>query len=258
MNFIKKHWWKILIVFFVVIAVMALLGFKRGEKTDLNNPPKFIQTDFIDLDKIFAISKFRSGGGHSFTNKTEKCRSQKHYFNPQITAEGEKERQEGNGKPKPPSAGREIDIFSPVDGKISGVKEEQFPIGKQIYIKPDSASQFTLRLFHIYLLPGIKEGSTVKAGQKVGEIGLHQNTDIAVAAGPKWNERFISYFSVMPESVFEKYKARGAATREDFIISKEERDANPLQCNGEQFVKNYDDGSNTDHFVRLSGWKPGF
>lgn len=45
---------------------------------DIKNPPKFIQADFVELDKVYVISKFRSGVGHDFSLGDEKCRSMKH------------------------------------------------------------------------------------------------------------------------------------------------------------------------------------
>jgi hypothetical protein len=35
--------------------------------------------------------------------------------------------------------------------------------------------------------------------------------------------------------VFQNYISRGALSRQDFIITQELRDANPLECNGELF-----------------------
>ena len=77
---------------------MAILGvaisfLKPREKNDesAGKPAQFIQADFIDLEKIVAISKFRSGSGHDFSQETdETCRSMKHYYNVQNSAEGER------------------------------------------------------------------------------------------------------------------------------------------------------------------------
>ena len=91
----------------------------------------------------------------------------------------------------------------------------------------------------------------VKAGQKIGVIGQYSNTDIAVQVGG-FNGQFISYFDVIPDSIFAKYTSRGIKTRDDIIISKAERDVNPLQCNGEQFAKNYDSDPTLANFVYLS------
>ena len=48
--------------------------------------------------------------------------------------------------------------------------------------------------------------------------------------------RFHSIFSLMTDEVFALYQARGATSRDDFIISAEERAARPLQCEGYWFV----------------------
>jgi len=40
----------------------------------------------------------------------------------------------------------------------------------------------------------------------------------------------------MTDALFNNYVARGVSSRQEFTITKEERDANPLQCNGESFV----------------------
>ncbi len=242
----------------IVIGEMRQADGNTGNETGLagksDSLPQFIQADFIDLSQIYLISKFRSGSGHDFSGNGESCRSMKHYFNVQWSEEGERERSENNGFPKPPSPGRAIDIFSPVDGEITAVETEKTPIGSQIYIEPDNAPKYTVRLFHIYLLPDFKKGSEVKAGQKIGEIGLHQNTDISVMKGSRWKNELISYFEVMPDSIFEKYKERGVKDRSELIVSKEERDRNPLKCNGEQFAVNYDSTEPDKHFIYLSGY----
>ncbi|MFA5926597.1 MAG: hypothetical protein WCT32_02090 [Patescibacteria group bacterium] len=252
----KKWLWIILgavLLLLVVAIALKVTGVGFGEKDD-SPPPQFIQADFIDLKYIFSISKFRSGSGHDFSGQGETCRSMKHYFNVQWSPEVERERTENNGFPKPPSPGKGIDIFSPVDGEIVSVGEERTPIGKQVYIRPDSAKGYTVRLFHVYLLPGFGKGTKVQSGQPIGQIGLNQNTDIAITRGSKFNEELISYFSVMPDNIFANYQERGAKERNDFIITKEERDAQPLQCNGEQFAINYDSTEPDKHFVYLSGY----
>lgn len=247
----------LLIVGGLIILVGGVGYFFRAKvKPDLTNSPQFIQADFIDLSKIYSISKFRSGSGHDFSSSGETCRSMKHYFNVQDSKEKFAAWDQNNNLPPPPTPGNAIDIFAPVDGKIIKIEEDQMPIGKQIYITPSAAPQFTVRLFHIYPITGISTGTKVTAGQKIGEIGVYQNTDIAIQAGG-FGRSFISYFEVMPDSVFARYQARGATSRDDFIITKEYRDAHPLECNGEQFSNNQDGDSAADseNFVRLSGWQ---
>ena len=42
--------------------------------------PRFVNTNYIDLENIFQISKFRSSAGHDYSDDIERCRSMKHYF----------------------------------------------------------------------------------------------------------------------------------------------------------------------------------
>jgi len=48
---------------------------------------KFVDTDYIELDKIYRVSKFRSGIGHDYSDNFEENRSMKHYFNPKNTVD---------------------------------------------------------------------------------------------------------------------------------------------------------------------------
>lgn len=249
--------WKIILIG-VGVLIVGIGGYvltHSGLGVDRSNLPRFIQADFVDLSKIYSISKFRSGEGHDFSGNGETCRSMKHYFTPQYDASVTFTKDaDGRGLPPPPDGQTDIPIYSPVDGRITSVSEEHTPIGKQIAIQPSQASQFKIRLFHVYPVEGIGLGAKVKAGQKIGVIGANQGTDIAIQiGGMPWNENFISYFEVMPDSVFAAYEARGAKSRDDFILSKEYRDAHPLQCNGEEFQypADYD---RTQDDVHLSGY----
>ena len=224
-----------LIVVLVVIAAVGFLFFSQfkdklglGAKVDVNNPPKFIQADFIDLSKIYSISKFRSAEGHDFSGNGETCRSMKHYFTPQIDTSIKPEKAaDGRTIPPQPNGKNDIDIYSPVDGTITDIAAERMPVGEQIYIKPTNAQDFTVRLFHVYKVNGIDKGVSVKAGQKIGVISGYSTTDIAIEGG---RDQFVSYFQVMPDKIFAAYKKRGATSRNDFIISKEYRDAHPVPC----------------------------
>lgn len=228
--------WLLLIVLLVLVGISSYFVFNfvrektgLGVKIDVNNPPKFIQADFIDLSKIYTVSKFRSGDGHDFSGNGETCRSMKHYFTPQFNPDLKPTKAaDGRTIPPQPDGKTDIDIFSPVDGKITDIATERFPVGEQIYIEPTSAKDFTIRLFHIYKVDGIKKGVMVKAGQKIGVISKDSATDISVEGG---RYQFVSYFQVMPDDIFAAYQARGAKTRDDFIFSRAYRDAHPIPCN---------------------------
>ncbi len=218
-----------------------------NQATPENAQPQFIQSDFIDLTNVYAISKFRSGSGHDFSQSSgENCRSMKHYFNARRTNEIEQLINQNRGMAPAPDGKTDTSIYSPINGKIIAIEADQMPIGEQIYIRPSAYPQFTIRLFHVYPMAEIKTGAEVRAGQKIGVIGRYQNTDIAVVKG--WSN-YVSYFEVMPDKLFSKYQKLGIKNRDELIISKAERDANPLQCNGEWFAQNYE--NDPDTFVYL-------
>jgi hypothetical protein len=179
--------------------------------------PFIITSDYIELDKIAQISKFRSGAGHDHSDSFETCRSMKHYF-----------------KPKDGVDASQIKIFSPVDGTVHKITEGW--AGSLIEIL---SGDYFILIFHVNLLDNIGVGSTFTEGQHIGyHIGSQTWSDIAVltVVEPDVSYKFISYFEYMDDSVFQNYVNRGATSREDFIISKEERDADPLICDGSTFL----------------------
>src|SRR2546429_1622269 len=266
-----KRWLKIALAIpaFLILAFTAFALTHSGLGIDRNSPPKFITHEFTDLSRIYSISKFRSAAGHDFSGGGEHCRSMKHYFDPQRTAEDDAYTSSHQGIPQPPDGQTDIPIYSPVDGTIVAIEEEHTPIGRQISIIPKDASQFAIRLFHVFPKDGLGTpgplapfgigGVEVKSGQQIGVLGAHQGTDISVQAGTMpWNENFISYFDVMPDSIFaSSYQSRGVKDRSDLILTQQYRDAHPLQCGGPQkdgfvYPEGYDSEA-TDYF-HLSGY----
>lgn len=242
---------KLIIVFVAIVVVGFIVWqefFKRQKMRDIdeNNLPKIIQADWIDLSRISHISKFRSGSGHDFSGSGEKCRSMKHYFNAKRTKEDQNLIDKNNGYPPSFTEEGAISIYSPVDGKIIDIAKDG-KMGSQVYIQSDDYPDFTVRLFHIFLIDKYKEGSKVMAGEQIGNIGRIQNTDIAISVGSPHRGKLVSYFQVMPDEIFAKYQTAGIKSRNQLIITKEYRDTHPLQCDGEQFAKNYD--SSADEFV---------
>ena len=71
-------------------------------------------------------------------------------------------------------------------------------------------------------------------------MGFHTgpvtSSDIAVGVFTPTGNKLVSYFDVMTDTLFRTYMRRGLKSRSDIIISKEERDADPLTCNGEAFT----------------------
>jgi hypothetical protein len=180
-------------------------------------PPKFISVNYIELDKIERISKFRSGIGHNYSDDSETCRSMKHYFQPKSTIDWSI-----------------VKIFSPVDGKVVRIFEEW--AGTQLQIQSKTISTCTIIIFHIALQKPLNVGDSVSAGQILGtHIGSQTMSDIAVGFSIQNKWRLYSYFDVINDSLFQQYTVRGISSRSECIISKEARDADSLRCSGETF-----------------------
>jgi hypothetical protein len=196
--------------------------------------PKFVKKDFTQLAKIEKISKFRSGEGHDFSDGFETCRSMKHYYS---VYEGYR-------------LNNVVEIRSPVAGDIVSISNDGHgaSIGlnnKQIQIRPDGQPAFVIRIFHCDLASSaICAGKRLKVGELLGharlyyeDLGEHAGSfDIAVFVNTPDGRRLISYFNTLSDAAFSAYTARGVTSRQDFIITQEERDADPLQCNGEEFM----------------------
>jgi hypothetical protein len=163
--------------------------------------------DYIELGRIARISRFRSGVGHDYSGGGESCRSMKHYFVP---------------------ASYPVKIFSPVSGSVGYLTQEW--AGTQIGIQ---AGARTFIVFHVDLLPSITVGTSVTAGQQIGtHVGSETWSDIAVREG----DQLLSYFDVMADAVFQRYRSRGVGARGELVISKAARDADPLACSGDSFA----------------------
>lgn len=180
-------------------------------------PPKFVTVDYIELDKIERISKFRSGIGHDYRDDAESCRSMKHYYQPKIGV-----------------SWSSVKIFSPVSGTVVRLFDEW--AGTQVQIRPNDQPLFTIIIFHIALQKTLTAGDPVTAGQQLGtHIGTQTMSDIAIGYSGQNKWKLLSYFDVMSDSLFQRYTERGNSSRNNCIISKEARDADPLNCSGEVF-----------------------
>jgi hypothetical protein len=224
-----------LIALAALIALTVGTGVYFGDPpVDRDRPPQFIQADFIDVSRVAAVSKFRSGMGLDYSGGGESCRNMKHYFIP-------------NGQD-------DIRIYAPVDGRVAAIYPEKNQAGQRIVIHPDKAPEFQVSLFHITPNSGLSSGATVTAGQQIGTIGARQTTDIDIQIGRlPWSNSSVSYFQVLPDRLFAAYQARGVASRSELIITKQYRDAHPLTCSDGRFV--YPDGY--DHAADAVSLKAG-
>jgi len=183
--------------------------------------PQFVASNYLDLNKIDRISKFRSGMGHDYSDDFESCRSMKHYFSPNVEDYSL------------------IEIFSPVDGVVVSMIESN---GIRINIKSSEYPEYQFIIFHIDPLPDLEIGDTILAGQ---QIGIHiNNTTISDIAVQRYvlhegifKKQLLSYFEVMTDELFSgNYLGPEINSRSDLIISHTERDASPLLCEGEEFI----------------------
>jgi len=179
-------------------------------------PPRVVTANYIDLSKIERISRFRSIVGHSYTDGSETCRSMKHYFQPKSSLDW-----------------TTVDVYSPVEGTVMGYANDG-SFGKQLLIRPRLVPVVNVAIFHVNLDATVVQGGWLNAGDHIGRHAA-QNTysDIAVSIGPKEGGRLISYFDAMADAVFQAYQSRGVASKPAMIITKAERDADPVPCVGE-------------------------
>jgi hypothetical protein len=205
---------------------------------DANGIPQFASTDVIELLKISELSKFRSGAGHDYSDDFESCRSMKHYFTPQSTVDK-----------------LSVMIFSPINGTVIGTMHERAEDltskGIMVGIQSDDYPAFHFIIFHIDLIKDLNVGDKIAAGQLLGYPPDYDNVtiaDTAVGVNTPGGYKLISYFDVMTDSLFRDYALRGLNSREDAIITKDERDADPLTCDGETFA----DGGNLENWVVLN------
>jgi hypothetical protein len=187
---------------------------------DKQGIPQFIAYDYIELDKIMQISRFRSDAGHIFIDdfETEASGSMKHYFVPLAAVD--------------PAA---IKIYSPVDGTIAKLTLEW--AGYLVEITPQDYPAFSIWIFHVNLNGNLHVGSKLSAGQELGtHLGAQTQSDVAVWVNTPGNRRkLLSYFEVMPIDIFLLYQNRGVAQREDLIIPKDAAEAEQIYIDADEY-----------------------
>ncbi len=232
MKYILKSFRIILTGVLIVPVLTACITYD----VDKNGVPQFISADYIDLSRITTLSRFRSAAGHDFSDSFESCRSMKHYFGP---AGGEP------GEEHDPSW-KTIEIYAPLDGTISSIWQEWE--GYQVWIDSEEYPAFKILIFHMTLDDLLTVGDAVSAGQLIGHHASENTmSDIAIQVLTPSGSKLVSYFEAITEEVFQEYQKRGIESRQDMIISKEERDQDPLTCQGETFVES----GNLDDYVTL-------
>ncbi|MFN8209008.1 MAG: hypothetical protein U0T82_16610 [Bacteroidales bacterium] len=186
---------------------------------NLKAPPHFISQNYIEIDKIARISRFRSGVGHDYSDFTEHCRSMKHYF-----------------EPLPGVDWTKVKIYSPVTGIITRMEQEWS--GTKIEIASAEYPAFRFSIFHIVPASSWTINQAITEGTLLGtHVGTQTYSDISVIVNDITKQgRMVSWFDVITDGLFAEYQAAGIGTRESMIIQKQERDLHPLTCNGDTFI----------------------
>lgn len=207
----------------VAIALLSACGGGGGGGGPVGDPtydldalgvPQLVTTTYVALEGLTRISYFRSSDGHDYSDAVEHCRSMKHYF-------------------KVPDASTRV--YAPVSGTVRDVFQEW--AGTQVQIRADAQPAFVFIVFHLTPALALSRGTHVTAGQLLGtHVGSQTYSDIAVEVNTPRGRRLVSYFETLTDAAFAPFAARGAASRQAFIITRAQRDAAPLGCTGETFT----------------------
>lgn len=233
----------------LVLIILHYIFWSLIRTKGVPETPPFITSVPTQLEKISAISYFRSCAGHDFSGynvdgQFERNRSMKHYFNP---------------LPELNEMNNEIEIYAPFDGEIvilspdEGLGEAIFSNerGKFLLIK-EANTDWHFGIFHIDLLETVEEGDKVSSGELLGYASLKGagNFDFSLQYGsgdtlfewfvseiigfdkPSFFNQLDSMFNHMSEDVKAEFR-RYDVPVDDMIISKETRDS--LGCDFDSY-----------------------
>jgi len=136
-----------------------------------------------------------------------------------------------------------VPLHSPVTGYVWRIAEERprgrgdmsagnvaEESGRQVHIRLAGNDSINVVLYHVTLDEGITEGSTVAAGQRLGYANVKGNSfDIAIEQWTGNEAAYLSYFELMPDSLFADYRRLGLSSRDELVITELERIENPIE-----------------------------
>lgn len=197
--------------------------------------PLLFPSDVVNPRLVARVSRFRSGEGHDYSDDFETCRSMKHYY-----------------LPRPDVDFADFPLFAPADGVVVGLEETWAPAwkGVDIAFSASRVAAFEVAIFHVRLVRPLRLGEHVSAGQWLGWSAKREGTATDVAVGVHTPEGFklLSFFELIQPGVFAPYAARGVPNPSALIITREERDADPLSCQGQTFSNS----GHLAHWVELA------
>ncbi len=215
---------KIIIVLGIFLVIILTAGAIFVALRKRNSTPPVLTVNFIDLDKVEKISKFRSCQGHTVVpqDESESKRNMKHYV-----------------VLKPEYIGKQkIEILSPLDGFVQGtMSNPEEGLEGEIWIG-QNGTPWSVSFEHIELAREFERGDKVRAGELIGYVP-DKGVDVVYAVGGDGVKVIDGYaspfaaldsvFNHMSEEVLGIYKKKGIAGKDDLIYSREYRDQNPCQ-----------------------------
>jgi len=226
-------------VLIVAIGVSGILGiiFLPPFFDTLGPIPEFVENDWIELNKIANISKYRSTIGHGYPYD-ENPTSDKHYFDPYNCYKNSNDN---------------ISVFAPVAVSVIQIEWENHQLtggeirGKQVRLKSTEHPSITFVFFHVNTEPtALAVGQALQPGQLVGycDVRENSNTDIAVYRG----DSTISWFQVLTPTLMATYNDRGIIKES---IIKTDAQVAESKDNGYSFSQ-----SDPNDWVDLTGANP--
>lgn len=236
-------------ILILALSAILIISFISAK----NTPPPQLTANFVDVENLTRISKYRSCAGHVTVPQDgrESKRNMKHYF-----------------WVKPELVGTDtVKIYAPYDGYVSSIRSDPeenlegeiwiVPKRKLAILPPIGIWGFSVQ--HIVINGDLRRGSEVKAGDIIGHAAIpteeRASFDIVYgkpATKPKiidnWNSPFSdldSVFNHMSENVFAMYQKKGITTKEDMLITSKERDQKPCKYQGSgPYFTNQEDPDN--------------
>jgi alpha-tubulin suppressor-like RCC1 family protein len=200
---------------------------------------RILTDNVVDPRALAALTKFRSCCGHSFAGWGESNRSMKHYLVPAASFMGTND---------------SLPVYAPCDGEIVSIRAEQSYTGcsgnevrgSNVRFVCRARPDVSVRIFHVN--PSRGPGA-VRSGARVGYADLrgcasgpedvpYADFDVAVEK----LGAFYSYIEWLDDGAFAPWAALGLASRDDAVVSRAARDADPcdfadyLQCEADTIL----------------------
>lgn len=235
--------WLSAITFLIFAASTTILVIYKSSES--SSPPQ-ITTNFIDLNTVEKISKYRSCQGHIVIpqDESETMRNMKHYvvLKPQYYG------------------GNKVAVYAPISGDVSVRSETEKGLEGEVWLG-QRGSDWQVSIQHLVISQDIRDKQKVTAGQTLGYVA-NRGIDIVYGIGAKTEKVIDGYaspylaldsiFNHMADEVFDKYRARGIETRDSLVYSKDFRDQNPCKYREGSNEGGLNDAQHPEDWVMLN------